>query len=91
MPRSGNSSAVVRAVWKKEPGCYPVVRVGDDVFLCAGERAQKLDLDRSADPDRWSVFMIPDGMFAMMMGGDGETMLGQMADARDIADRLEVV
>ena len=91
MPQSGNSNAVVRAVWKKELGCYPVVRVGDDVFLCAGERAQTLDLDRSADPDRWSVFMTPDGMFAMMMGADGETILGQMADARDIADRLEVV
>ena len=30
-------------------------------------------------------------MFAMMMGADGETILGQMGDARDIADRLEVV
>ena len=86
IPIVSYSPANVRYIWKNEPSCYPVVRVENQVYLCAGDRAQKLILN-DIDDSSWMVFITPEGLFAKLR--DSDNVIEEMADAADIADRLK--
>ena len=85
---NGSSSRAVRDALKDEKDYHPVVGVGDDLYLCAGGKAQKLDLDR-CDPDQWSVFLMAGATYATLMEPDGETIVERMRESAELADRLE--
>ena len=85
---NGSSSRAVRDALKDEKDYHPVVGVGDDLYLCAGGKAQKLDLDR-CDPDQWSVFLMAGATYATLMEPDGETIVERMRESAELAGRLE--
>ena len=89
LPSPVASSPVVRHIWKHEADCYPVVRVRDYFYICAGGRASGLDLESHAMRDRWVVYMTYDGPFAQFLESEPENMLYQIQEASGIADRIK--
>ena len=88
LPTPVASRSVERHIWRRERDCYPVVKVGDFFYLCAGGRARKLDLDSHAEHDRWAVYVTPDGAFAKYLDADPEVMLHEIEAASGTADRI---
>ena len=79
----------VRHIWKDEENCYPVVKVGDYFYICAGGRASHLDLASLAVRGRWAVYVTSKVSFAQFLESEPENMLHQMQDASGIADRVD--
>ena len=88
LPSNGSSSRVVRDTLRDEKSYYPVVGAGDDLYLCAGGKAQKLDLD-TCDPDQWSVFVMAHATYATLLELDGEAIVERLRESSELADRLE--
>ena len=88
LPSNGSSSRAVRNTLRDEKDYHPVVGVGDDLYLCAGGKAQKLDLDR-CDPDQWGVFLMAHVTYATLLEPDGEAILERLRESSELADRLE--
>ena len=89
LPAPAVSRANVRHIWNLEKDCYPVVSVSKFFYLCAGGRARNLDLERCAEQDRWTVAMFSGGMFAKFLEADPESMLHQLRESSETADRMQ--
>ena len=89
IPTPVASPPMVRHIWRREPDCYPVVEVDGFVYICAGGRARKLDLDSHAKHDRWAVHITPHGSFAKFLEADPEMMLHQLRAASETVERMK--